>query len=75
LLIGFLVILFAIISVIVLVARSKDLRFMLEYDRRAAENIKLFGYIVLYSQMIPVSMYFFLDMITFFNKIQKAPEN
>ena len=70
----FIVIIFAIISAIVLVARSKDLKFLLEYDPSAADGVRIFTYIILYSQMIPISMYFFLDVLTFFHKFQNIKQ-
>lgn len=54
---------FAIISMIVIVAKSKDLAFLLRIEPTISDSIRLFTYIILYSQMIPISIYAVMDLV------------
>ena len=49
-------------------ARSKDLKFILEYDSTATDTIRILTYLILYSPIIPISAYGALDIVLFFNK-------
>ncbi|EAS02708.2 adenylate/guanylate cyclase domain protein (macronuclear) [Tetrahymena thermophila SB210] len=53
----------AIISMIVIVAKSKDIAFLLKVEPTISDSIRFFTYIILYSQMIPLSVYFILDVV------------
>ncbi|KAL4448656.1 hypothetical protein ABPG74_012745 [Tetrahymena malaccensis] len=53
----------AIISMIVIVAKSKDIAFLLQVEPTISDSIRFFTYIILYSQMIPLSVYFILDVV------------
>ena len=68
------------ISMIVMVARSKDFQWILETDPTVNDGKRLFAYFVLYSQFIPIGLYGYLDLITLIQmlflqkRIQKGNE-
>lgn len=57
------VIIFAIISMIVVASKSKDLSFLLNIDPNISDNVRFLTYIVLYSQFIPIAIYAILDCV------------
>lgn len=57
------VLIFAIISMIVVVSKSKDLSFLMNIDANISDNVRLLTYIVLYSQFIPIAIYAILDCV------------
>lgn len=48
---------------IVIVAKSKDLAFLLKIEPTISDSIRLFTYIILYSQMIPIAIYAIIDLV------------
>ncbi|EGR27982.1 hypothetical protein IMG5_185650 [Ichthyophthirius multifiliis] len=71
-----LVIVFAIVSIIVLIAKSKESDFLINYvDKDVANSIRFFTYIILYSQMIPISIYGVLDIVTILSKFKIEKQN
>lgn len=54
---------FAIISIIVIVAKAKDISFLLQIDSTISDGVRIFSYIVLYSQMIPIAVYVIIDLV------------
>ena len=63
------VIIFAIISIIVLIAKSKGSDFLLKYvDSSAADSVRFLTYIILYSQIIPISIHGVLDVVSLLSR-------
>ena len=61
---------FAMISIIVLLARSDEKRFISYYDPDSSNGMKIFNLIILYSQLIPANFYFLYDLINVINKFK-----
>lgn len=51
-------------------AKTKDLTFILEYDSTITDTIRIFTYIILYSPMVPLSLYGTIDFVTIIEKIK-----
>ncbi|EGR32967.1 hypothetical protein IMG5_065350 [Ichthyophthirius multifiliis] len=70
-------ILFSIVSNIVLIALSKNNDFIVTYvDENVTNSLRFLSYIVLYSQLIPISIHGILDILALLQqfKIQKEME-
>lgn len=58
-----LVLIISSISMVVLMAKTKDIQFILDNDPIASDGKRFFTYIILYSQIIPISLYGILDLV------------
>jgi len=58
-----LVIFLAGISLIVLFSRVDEHRFMEPYDEYISNGMKIFNLLILYSQLIPISLYLVQDLV------------
>ena len=54
---------FVLISIIVLISRIDDVRFMKLYDKDISNGMKIFNLFVLYSWLIPTNLFLILDLI------------
>lgn len=60
-----LVLLLASICQMIFVARTKNNSYLFTYDSFLDSNLKIFGQIVLFSQLLPISVYAFNDIMMF----------
>jgi hypothetical protein len=60
---GLLLLIFSVVSTVVLVARQNDAEFLGDYRLIGGGGVRFFTYLVLYAQLAPLSVYFYLDLV------------
>ena len=62
----FLITLFSCISIIIIKANQENIKYISEIDPSVVFSDRIFTYFILYSQLIPVSIYGYIDLINLF---------